>query len=142
MSNAEPDLAELLQSWKLALRAERKSPATVTSYSEGVLAFLRWCSGSGTSPELTKVKVAAFTSALLDEGAEATTARSRHMALRRFAAWLADEGEIDANPLIGVKPPKLDTKVTAALSDEQWDGSSRRVRAENLPTYATWRSCG
>ena len=41
------------------------------------------------------------------------------MALRRFAAWLADEGEIDANPLLGVKPPKLDSKVVDALSDEQ-----------------------
>ncbi|WP_458612048.1 tyrosine-type recombinase/integrase [Mycobacterium sp. C3-094] len=41
------------------------------------------------------------------------------MALRRFAAWLVDEGEIDANPLIDLKPPKLDTKVTDALTDEQ-----------------------
>jgi integrase len=41
------------------------------------------------------------------------------MALRRFAAWLADEGEIDSNPLLGVKPPKLDAKVTEALTDEQ-----------------------
>jgi len=114
-----PDLPELLQSWKLALRAERKSPATVASYSEGVLTFLRWCAQSGASPELTKTTLAAFTSALLDGGAEAATARSRHMALRRFAAWLADEGEIGANPFMGVKPPKLDTKVTAALTDDQ-----------------------
>jgi integrase len=56
---------------------------------------------------------------LLDGGAEPATARARHMALRRFAAWLADEGEIDANPLLGMKPPKLDTKVTAALSDDE-----------------------
>jgi len=119
VSETVPDLAELLQSWKLALRAERKAPATVASYSEGVLAFLRWCAESGTTPELTRPTVAAFTSALLDGGAEAATARSRHMSLRRFGAWLADEGEIDTNPLVGVNPPKLDTKVTAALSDDQ-----------------------
>jgi integrase len=41
------------------------------------------------------------------------------MALRRFAVWLADEGELDANPLLGVKPPKLDSKVVDALSDDQ-----------------------
>lgn len=41
------------------------------------------------------------------------------MALRRYAAWLADEGEIPDNPLLNVKPPKLDAKVTKALSDEQ-----------------------
>lgn len=114
-----PDLAELLPSWQLALRAERKAPTTVTSYSEGVRGFLRWCADTNTTPELTRATVQAFTADLLDKGAEPATARSRHMALRRFAAWLADEGEIDVNPLIGVKPPKLDTKVTESLSDDQ-----------------------
>ncbi len=47
MSDCLPDLAKLLLSWKLALRAERKSPATVKSYAEGVLAFLRWCESTG-----------------------------------------------------------------------------------------------
>ena len=82
------DLAALLPSWQLALRAERKSPATLATYSEGVRGFLRWCSDTGISPELTKANVQAFTAALLDGGAEAATARTRHMALRRFAAWL------------------------------------------------------
>lgn len=41
------------------------------------------------------------------------------MALRRYAAWLADEGEIDSNPLLGAKPPALDKKVTRALSDDE-----------------------
>jgi site-specific recombinase XerD len=114
-----PDLAALLSSWQLALRAERKSPSTITSYSEGVIGFLRWCQSTGTRAELTKANVTSFTAALLDDGAQPATARSRHMALRRYAAWLADEGEIDANPLLGVKPPKMDTKVTEALSDDQ-----------------------
>lgn len=119
MNETLPDLAALLPSWQLALRAERKSRATVASYTEGVTGFLRWCADTGTPPELTKATVTGFTASLLDDGAQAATARSRHMALRRFAAWLADEGEIDANPLLGVKPPKLDSKVTEALTDEQ-----------------------
>jgi site-specific recombinase XerD len=114
-----PDLAALLPSWQLAMRAERKSPATITSYTEGVLAFLRWSELSGLKPEITKATAQAFTADLLDAGAQAATARTRHMALRRFAAWLADEGELDANPLLGVKPPKLDSKVVEALTDEQ-----------------------
>jgi site-specific recombinase XerD len=119
VADSLPDLPGLLQSWKLALRAERKSPATIASYSEGVLAFLRWCKDTGTTTELTRTTVQAFTATLLDNGAEAATARSRHSALRRFAAWLADEGELESNPLIGVKPPKLNTKVTEALTDDQ-----------------------
>jgi site-specific recombinase XerD len=114
-----PNLAELLPSWQLSLRAERKSPSTVANYSEGVQGFLKWCSDTHTTPELTRSTVQEFTAALLDGGAEAATARSRHSALRRFAAWLTDEGELDGNPLLGLNPPKLDTKVTQALSDEQ-----------------------
>ncbi len=109
----------LLPSWELALKAERKSPQTVDSYSRGVTLFLRWCAATGTRPEMTRATVQAFISSLLDAGAEAATARSRHMALRRYGAWLVDEGEIDTNPLLGMKPPKLDTKVTDALTDDQ-----------------------
>ena len=119
MSSSLPDLAGLLPSWELALRAERKSPKTVDAYTTGVRLFLRWCADTGTTSELTRATVQGFTAALLESGAEAATARSRHMALRRFAAWLADEGELDTNPLLGVKPPKLDTKVTDALTDDQ-----------------------
>ena len=119
MPSTGPDLAALLSSWQLALRAERKSPATVTSYTEGVLAFLRWSELSGLKPEITKATVQAFTADLLDGGAQPSTARSRQMALRRFAAWLVDEGELDTNPMLGVKPPKLDSKVVDALSDDQ-----------------------
>lgn len=35
---------------------------------------------------------------------QASTARSRDLALKRYAAWLVDEGELSANPLL--KPPK------------------------------------
>jgi site-specific recombinase XerD len=101
------------------MRAERKSPATVTSYTEGVLGFLRWSEAANVAPEITKATVQAFTADLLHAGAQAATARTRHMALRRFAAWLAEEGELEANPLLGVKPPKLDQKVVDALTDEQ-----------------------
>ena len=83
------------------------------------MAFLRWSETAGVTPEITKTTVQAFTADLLDAGAQAATARARHMALRRFAAWLGEEGELDANPLLGVKPPTLDQKVVNALTDEQ-----------------------
>ena len=119
MTENSLNLAELLPSWQLAMRAERKSPRTIGSYSEGVNAFLKWCTATGTPPTLTKTTVQAFVGALLDKGAEAGTMRARHMALRRYAAWLVDEGELDANPLDGMKLPKADTKVTEALTDDQ-----------------------
>jgi integrase/recombinase XerD len=117
-----PDLAELLTSWDRTMPALRKSDATRATYAEGIRAFLKWCETTGTAAEITKASAQAFIVDLLNGGAAPATARTRHMALRRFAAWLADEGEIDANPLLGVKPPKMDHKVVHALSDEQLRG--------------------
>jgi integrase/recombinase XerD len=119
MTESLPDLAVLLESWGLAMRAERKAPGTIKTYSAGVTAFLRWCESTGTTPELTKVNVQAFLADLLDGGAEGATAHVRHKALKRFAVWLTEEGELDTNPLLGSKPPKIDRKVVHALTDDE-----------------------
>jgi integrase/recombinase XerD len=97
------DIAALLPSWQLALRAERKSPGTVKTYSAGVEGFLRWCQSTGTQPELTKPTVQAFVASVLDGGAEAATAHARLKGVRLFSAWLADEKEIDEDPLEGMR---------------------------------------
>ena len=39
--------------------------------------------------------------------------------MRRFSAWLAEEGEIEDDPLLGLKAPKLDAKVTDSLTDDE-----------------------
>ena len=113
------DLAKLMPSWKLVLRAERNSPATVKSYAEGVYAYLKWCETTGTPAELTKANGRAFVADLLDNGAAPKTAGARLLGLRRFSAWLAAEGELDADPLLGIKQLKIDKKVIDALTDEE-----------------------
>jgi site-specific recombinase XerD len=113
------DLAALLPSWELALRAERKSPQTIKSYGDGVRAFLRWCEEHHHSPALDRDLMKGFVADLLDGGAEPATARSRQLGMRRFSAWLVEEGEIDDDPLLGLKAPKLDAKVTDSLSETE-----------------------
>lgn len=113
------DLAVLLTSWELSLRAERKSEQTVKAYGDGVRRFLAWCADDGRPVVLDRATVNAFTAALLDDGAEPATARSRQLAVRRFSAWLAEEGEIARDDLLGLKAPKLDQKVVEPLTDVQ-----------------------
>jgi site-specific recombinase XerD len=115
-------LLELLPSWTLALRAERKSPATVKSYEDGVNAFLRWCESTGRPPELTKANAQAFVADLLAKRNSAKTASARLMSIRRFSAWLAAEGEIADDQIVSVKQPKLDTQVVKELSDDELRG--------------------
>jgi site-specific recombinase XerD len=121
--SATIDLATLLDSWILHLRAERKSPETVKVYGDGVRRFLAWSAAQSETPlagpALDRPTVNAFITDLLDGGAEPSTARSRHLALRRFSAWLHDEEEIPHDELIGSKPPKLDQKIIPVLTEEQ-----------------------
>lgn len=114
-----PDLAVLLASWELALRAERKSPQTVKTYGDGVRRFLAWCEAQGRSPVLDRATVSGFVAGLLADGAEASTARSRQLAVRRFSAWLLEEGESEVDHLLGAKAPKLDVKVVDPLSEPE-----------------------
>ncbi|WP_019969343.1 tyrosine-type recombinase/integrase [Mycobacterium sp. 141] len=113
------DLASLLPSWELALRAERKSPQTIKSYGDGVRAFLRWCAETGHSPTLDRDLMKGFVADLLEAGAEPATARARQLGMRRFSAWLEEEGETDSDPLLGLKAPKLDSKVTDSLTEDE-----------------------
>ena len=117
--SAALDLALLLPSWELSLRAERKSAQTVKSYGDGVRRFLVWCADTGAPPVMDKDTVNGFTVDLLDAGAEAATVRARQLGVRRFSAWLTEEGEIPADPLLGIKAPKLDQKVIEPLTETQ-----------------------
>ena len=119
MTTRLPDLTALLPSWQLSMQSENKSDGTIRTYTAGVQGFIRWCARTGTTPELTRPIVQAFIADLLAGGAEPVTAKSRQLALKRFAAWLAAEGEIDGNPLLGLAPPKTDTKVTDTLTDDE-----------------------
>jgi site-specific recombinase XerD len=114
-----PDLAELLPSWQMSLRAERRSKETLNAYTRGVRQFLIYCDRTGTAPVLSKAAVTAFIADLLETGAEPATARLRQTALKRYSAWLTAEGETDHDDLLGLKPPKLDTKVVSPFSEDE-----------------------
>lgn len=126
------DLAALLGSWELHLRAERKSPQTVKTYGDGVRAFLRWCEEQGHPAAIDRDLLKRFTVELLDAGAKPSTATSRHLAVRRFSAWLTDEGELDTDPLLGVKAPKLDQPVTEPLSDDDLRALLKACRGTDM----------
>ena len=113
------DLAPLVVSWELHLKSERKSRETLKAYLTGVRMFLAWCERTGTAAALDRRTVTAFVAGLLDNGAEAATARNRQLAVRRFSAWLADEDEIERDELAGMRPPKLDAKVVPSLDEDE-----------------------
>ncbi|HET9871232.1 MAG TPA: tyrosine-type recombinase/integrase [Propionibacteriaceae bacterium] len=112
-----PDLADLLGSWELHLRAERKSPQTIKSYGDGVRAYLRWAVEHEKPAIIDRRTLREFVDSMLTDGARPATAVSRQLAVRRFSSWLTDEGEYEVDPLLGVRSPKLDTTVVEPLTD-------------------------
>ena len=114
-----PDLPALLNSWEINLLAENKSPTTITSYLRGVRLYLEWCERNEHAVELTRVQIQQYAAELIAAGKEANTVRLRLASLRQFARWLIAEGELPDDPLLGLKPPKIPTKLVHGLSDEQ-----------------------
>jgi site-specific recombinase XerD len=112
-------LLDLLPSWERAMRAERKSPATIKCYGDGVRAYARWADSNGIEPQLSKADAQAWIADTLAAGKEGSTAKVRLKGMRRFCAWLVAEGELAENPMAGMPAPKVDDKVVPALSEDQ-----------------------
>jgi integrase/recombinase XerD len=127
-----PNLTELLPSWELHLRAERKSPQTVKSYGDGVRAYLNWCAANDKPAVLDRRQLREFVDGLLTSGAKPATAVSRHLSVRRFSAWLTEEGEQGDDPLYGLRSPRLDKPVVEPLTDEQLRAMLKACRGPDL----------
>lgn len=109
----DTSLPELLDSWLITLRGQRKSPHTLAGYSAAVRSFLRFCERTGLPAELTRDNVTAFMSA---HTGQASTARLNLTVLKLFARWLAAEEGFDAAPVTGLRPPRQDDRAVPDLS--------------------------
>ena len=107
---------ELTASWVLALRAERKSPATIKVYSDGVQRNLTWCTAQDAEP-MDRTSLNLWIAGMLDAGKAPGTARMRLLAVRRFVAWQIVVGRLPGDPFLGVKAPKVDEPVVDPLTD-------------------------
>ena len=90
------ELTDLAASWARHLRAQRASPATISTYSTSVGQLARFLHEQGmpTAPAaLTREHVEAFITDLLGR-IKPATANNRYRALRSFFGWLVEEGEI------------------------------------------------
>jgi site-specific recombinase XerD len=109
----------LVASWVRHLRAANLSPTTIDAYSlaaHGLGAFLR-DAGMPTAPDqIRREHVEAYVQQVLDTRAPAT-AHQRYRSLRRFFAWLIDEGEIRTSPMEHMQPPRLPEVPVPVVSD-------------------------
>lgn len=101
------------------MTSQGKSRGTISTYTNAVRAFLKWCEDTSTPAVLDKKTVQTFIAYVLDSGLQSTTAKTRQHGLKMYAKWLLEEGEITKNELKELPPPKLHLKVTDALTAQQ-----------------------
>lgn len=56
---------------------------------------------------------------MLDVGAAPGTARIRQLAVRRFAAWLTAGGELQDDPFLGIKAPRVEPPLVEPLTHDE-----------------------
>ena len=102
------------------------------SYADGVRGYINWCQTNQKPVVIDRRQLRQFIDGLLTAGAKPATAVARHLAVRRFSAWLTEEGEQETDPLLGLRSPKLDNPVVEPLSDDQLRVMLRACRGPDL----------
>ena len=103
------DARTLAPAWRLSLQALNRSPRTIDSYLDAVRFYCEFADERGMPTDVTAIRrehVEAFI-VHLRETRSASTAETRFRGLRRFFAWLEEEGEILESPMVRMKPPKV-----------------------------------
>ena len=120
ISAVRGDIPTLLESFELALRAERKSPHTIDRYTYGVTKFCLWLHDRGeraVAAGVTREHVRRFVEAELAAG-KPSSAATRFGDLRAFFKFLVDEGELGRSPVAGMDPPKVPETLQEIVPDE------------------------
>jgi site-specific recombinase XerD len=115
------DVATLALSWRRALRAQNKSPRTISGYLDGVDRFSEFLARSGMPrgvAHLRREHVEMFIAEQLERLAPAT-ARTRYRSLQQFFRYLVEEGEVRESPMRNMTPPAIPEAPPPVLTDEQ-----------------------
>jgi site-specific recombinase XerC len=100
-------LLVLNRSFRRTLEAGNKSPRTIEAYTDAVRLLATYCHAHGKpllSSELKREHIQEFIADQLARWKPAT-AHNRYRGLHAFLKWALAEGDLQASPMNGMKPP-------------------------------------
>ena len=115
------DIPALLPSWQRSLRAARRSPRTVQSYTEAAeqLADFLVRAGMPTAVEsIRREHVEAFIEDL-DSRFRPATVAVRYKSLKQLFRWAIEEGEITTDPMARMRLPSVPEDPPAVLTTQE-----------------------
>ena len=135
-NNISNKLAELIDYYEICNRSEGKSPKTISWYSANLRHFHNYLQSRHIPNVIDNINTKLLREYVLhlfkqnsyqdhpytptkDTPLSTATIHGYVRTLRAFFSWLTKEELIQQNPVIGLKPPKLDQKVITILSDEE-----------------------
>ena len=102
-------LLVLNRSVRHTLQAENKSPRTIEAYTDAVRLLATYCQAHGhtiLAGELRREHIQEFIADQLARWKPAT-AHNRYRGLHAFFKWAVTEGDLETNPMEGMRPPQL-----------------------------------
>ena len=132
------DLSELLEDWRVHLRARGLRPSTIDSYLTVGRTFVAYLQARGMptgAGAVTREHVEHFVADLHDRVSPATTAK-HYRSLQQLFRWLVEDGEIPASPMARMSPPSVPEQPVPVLTD---DDLTRLLAACKGPTFENRR---
>jgi site-specific recombinase XerD len=130
----------LLRSWTRSLRARNRSAKTIDGYTASARQ-LREHALAHAHDRLDRRLVECYLADLADRVKPATVA-FRYRSVQQFTKWLADEGELDADPMAAMRPPHVPESPVPVLSVDQLRALLKICEGRGFVPAATPRFCG
>lgn len=106
-----------IRSWERSLRGRNLSDRTIETYTDSAKQLLDWIDAEDVI-ESSRADIAGFMVHLI-ETRSASTASVRYRALQQLFKWLVTEGEMEADPMAGTRPPMVPEQPVPILTDDQ-----------------------
>ena len=114
-------LLVLNRSFRRTLEAENKSPRTIEAYTDAVRLLATYCQAHGhplLAGELRREHLQEFIADQLARWKPAT-AHNRCRGVYAFLKWAVTEGDLETNPMQGMRPPQLAEQPVEVVGPER-----------------------
>ncbi len=113
-------IADLLDDWRVHLRARNRRPETIKSYlvvAGAFAAYLRSIGHPATPAAIRREHVEAYLETTLGRVSAATAAK-HYRSLQQLFRWLVDDGEIPSSPMANMRPPAVPEQPVPVVGDD------------------------
>ena len=118
---APVDIPALLPSWQRSLRATRRSPRTIQSYTESAEQLAEFLVSRGMPTAVDSIRREHVESFIedLDSRFRPATVGVRFKSLQQMFKWMREEGELQTNPMERMKTPTIPEDPPEVLTDAE-----------------------